>query len=179
MQIGLARARFLRHKAVMMPCRLFGIKNLAGGLFQHLALLVPLALASPAAAQRDPSPAGPPTEADRTIARQRDLIDISPEKCRRNADRSNEIVVCADPRKNERERLPLRNESDAAKSTRTGTPRAPDVDGIACRRGADGVCRGNMGRVPPPIYYIDLSKIPEAPAGSDADRIAKGEIPVP
>ena len=163
----------------MMNGRVIGGENPAGCTRHLLALTVALVLASPAFAQHDPAPPGAPSDADRAMARQRDLIDVSPEKCRREADKRNEIVVCADPRRNERERLPLRNESDAARSTRTGTPRAPDVDGIACRRGADGVCRGNMGRVPPPIYYIDLSKIPEAPAGSDADRIAKGEIPVP
>jgi len=160
----------------MMLCRLFGINNLG---FHRAALLGALALASPALAQRDPVPGRPTTEADRAIARERDMIDVSPERCRREADHRNEIVVCADPRKNERERLPLRGDSDAARSTRTGTTRAPDIDGIKCRRGADGVCRGNMGGAPPPIYYIDLSKIPEAPPGSDADRIAKGEVPVP
>jgi hypothetical protein len=144
-----------------------------------IVLTSALALASPALAQHDPAPPGPPSDADRAISRQRDLIDVSPEKCRRDADKRNEIVVCADPRRNERERLPLRNESDAARSTRTGVTRAPDIDGIKCRRGADGVCRGNMGGAPPPIHYIDLSKIPEAPPGSDADRIAKGEVPVP
>ena len=114
-----------------------------------------------------------------TIARQKAMLEDPNKRCRREAETSREIVVCADPDKNNRDRLPLRNETDSARSTRTGVPRAPDVDGIKCRQGADGVCRGNIGRVPPPIYYIDLSKIPEAPPGSDADKIAKGEIPAP
>lgn len=163
----------------MMSCRLFGVEHPAGDALRLLALLFVLVTAPPALAQHDPAPQGPPSDADRAIARQREQIDISPEKCRRDADKRSEIVVCADPLRNERERLPLRNESDAARSTRTGTPRAPDVAGIKCRRGADGVCRGNMGGAPPPIYYIDLAKIPEAPPGSDADKIAKGEMAPP
>ena len=155
---------------------LFGVETRAGvGL---VVILVTLAQVS-ALGQHDPAPPGPLTETEHAIARQRDLIDISPEKCRRDADRRNEIVVCADPRRNERERLPLREESETARSNRTGMPPPPDIDGIKCRRGADGVCRGNVGGAPPPIDYIDLSKIPEAPPGSDADRIAKGEVPVP
>jgi len=30
---------------------------------------------------------------------------------------------------------------------------------------------------PPPVYYIDIEALPEAPPGSDADKIANGEIP--
>lgn len=30
---------------------------------------------------------------------------------------------------------------------------------------------------PPPVYYIDVAALPEAPPGSDADRIARGLAP--
>lgn len=33
-----------------------------------------------------------------------------------------------------------------------------------------------LQKCPKPIYYIDLKAIPEAPPGSEADRIAKGEM---
>ena len=143
--------------------------------------------ASPLHAQTAYGPANDKPEAEKSIAERADaalareqaLLEDPNKRCRREAENSREIVVCADPDKNNRDRLPLRNETDTARSTRTGVPRAPDLDGIKCRPGADGVCRGNIGRAPPPIYYIDLSKIPEAPPGSDADKIAKGEIPAP
>jgi hypothetical protein len=143
--------------------------------------------AATAGAQPIYGPANEKPEAEKSIAeraaaalaREKAFLEDPNKRCRREAENSREIVVCADPDKNTRDRLPLRNETDIARSTRTGVPRAPDLDGIKCRPGADGVCRGNIGRAPPPIYYIDLSKIPEAPPGSDADKIAKGEIPAP
>ncbi len=30
---------------------------------------------------------------------------------------------------------------------------------------------------PPPILYIDVKSLPEAPSGSDADKVARGEMP--
>lgn len=30
---------------------------------------------------------------------------------------------------------------------------------------------------PPPVYYFDITALPEPPPGSDADKIAKGETP--
>lgn len=111
-------------------------------------------------------------------AREKALLEDPNKRCKREAEASREIVVCADPDKNTRDRLPLRNETDTAKSTRTGVPRAPDLDDMDCRTHPRGMCL-SVGKVPPPIYYIDLSKIPEAPPGSDADRISKGEIPAP
>lgn len=142
--------------------------------------LVPL----PALAQQSYGPPNETPEADKPFAdraaaaaaREKAFLEDPVKKCKREADASREIIVCADPGKNEQERLPLRNERPEARSTFDGIARAPDLDGIKCRRGADGVCRGNIGKVPPPIYYIDLKAIPEAPAGSDADRIGKGEL---
>ncbi|WP_295635966.1 hypothetical protein [Novosphingobium sp.] len=149
--------------------------------------VVPIGAVAPADAQALYGPVNEKPEseksiserADAALAREKAMFEDPTKRCKREAENSREIVVCADPDRNKRDRLPLRNETDSAKSTRTGVPRAPDLDGIKCRPGADGVCRGNIGRAPPPIYYIDLSKIPEAPPGSDADKIAKGEIPAP
>ena len=157
---------------------------MAGWLACSFAII---AVAGPVRAQAVYGPANEKPEVEKSLderaaaalAREQAILEDPNKRCRREAEASREIVVCADPDKNNRDRLPLRNETDTAKSTRTGVPRAPDLDGIKCRPGADGVCRGNIGRAPPPIYYIDLSKIPEAPPGSDADKIAKGEIPAP
>lgn len=114
------------------------------------------------------------------LAREQALLEDPTKRCKREAENSREIVVCADPDKNNRDRLPLRNETDTARATDNGIPRAPDVFGI---KDLGGVtikgCLSLVQKCPPPIYYIDLSKIPEAPPGSDADKIARGEIPAP
>ena len=85
------------------------------------------------------------------------------------------IVVCA-PDNSQRYRVPPASDDphDPA-ATRGGPLTPPDMyGGPPCTQ----VCvRG--GYAPPPVYYIDLSKIPEAPPGSDADKIAKGEMRAP
>ena len=93
-----------------------------------------------------------------------------------------EIVVCADH--GEDQRVPSTAQSDpnsrAARRALNGNiPAAPDVASIKCRQGAVGVCRGNFGGVPAPIYYVDVTKLPQAPAGSDAEAIANGEANAP
>lgn len=86
----------------------------------------------------------------------------------------NEIVVCAREDsaqwrvRSSRETDPLSRES-----LRDGLPRAPQLDRGSCK-GQPGCMVG--GWAPPPVYYIDLKAIPEAPAGSDADKVARGEL---
>ena len=145
-----------------------------------------LFVALPLHAQDIYGPANVKPESEKSIAeraaaadaREKALLEDPAKRCKREAENSREIVVCADPDRNNRDRLPLRNETDTAKSTRNGVPRAPDLDDLNCKTHPRGPCF-SFGRAPPPIYYIDLSKIPEAPPGSDADKIAKGEIPAP
>lgn len=95
---------------------------------------------------------------------------------------ADEIVVCLDRRTDQR--VPSTAQTDpnsrAARRALDGNiPRAPFVGAITCLQGKDGVCRGNMGGAPTPVYYLDVSALPAPPAGSDADRIAKGEAPAP
>jgi len=167
--------------------RIHDVRKLGGWIVVG-ALLA--GFAAPLHAQATYGPANDKPEAEKSVAeradaaltREKALLEDPNKRCRREAENSREIVVCADPDKNNRDRLPLRNETDTAKSTRTGVPRAPDLDNLDCRTHPHfGIGTGclTVGKVPPPIYYIDLSKIPEAPPGSDADRIAKGEIPAP
>ncbi len=86
----------------------------------------------------------------------------------------NDIVVCAREDsaqwrvRSSREIDPLSREA-----LRDGLPRAPQLDRGSCK-GQPGCMTG--GWVPPPVYYIDLKAIPEAPAGSDADKVARGEM---
>jgi len=85
------------------------------------------------------------------------------------------IVVCGHNEENARQKLPLPSTPDSSRTTGDGVPRAPNVSGLPdCSRGCIG-----FGGVPPPMYYFDITALPPPPAGSDADRIAKGEIRAP
>lgn len=54
-----------------------------------------------------------------------------------------------------------------------GDPRTPNTFGIPNHGNAIG-----FGSVPPPALIIDVEALPEAPEGSDADRIARGLPPL-
>lgn len=85
-----------------------------------------------------------------------------------------EIVVCGADH-GEDVRVPSTADSDpnSKEGQDTGIPQAPSVSGLPdCRKTK---CHG-FGRAPPRIYVIDMKSIPEAPKGSDADKVAKGEI---
>jgi len=118
-------------------------------------------------------------DVDRTqemIDNQKAMIHLAPETPRCPRDLLNDaIVVCArdeSPRYRISSTLEDNPGSDAARKTGQLVP--PDVSGLPkC-----GVCiRG--GWAPPPVYYVDVTKLPEAPVGSDAWKIARGEMPAP
>jgi len=96
-------------------------------------------------------------------------------QCRDQGD-SEEIVVCAEEEQDDAEfRVKSTNEldPDSREALNDGLPRAPDVAG-------DGIFKGkgiSLGGAPVPAYMFDLSELPQAPEGSDADLIAKGEKP--
>ncbi|MEO0641930.1 MAG: hypothetical protein AAFY47_00745 [Pseudomonadota bacterium] len=52
-------------------------------------------------------------------------------------------------------------------------PRTPNVSGLP-----DNGRGISVGKVPPPALIIDVEALPDAPAGSDADRIARGLPPL-
>jgi hypothetical protein len=54
-----------------------------------------------------------------------------------------------------------------------GAPPPPDMFGIPDNGKGIG-----FGGVPPPAVFIDVEALPKAPAGSDADRIARGLPPL-
>jgi hypothetical protein len=54
-----------------------------------------------------------------------------------------------------------------------GSPSTPDVSGLSDN--GKGI---SVGGVPPPALMIDVGALPDAPAGSDADRIARGLPPL-
>lgn len=89
----------------------------------------------------------------------------------------NEIVVCRQFEKPTSQYVP--SDLDNGVPDDGGIPRAPDVSGLP--QGGTIVVRGCF--IPPcpkpPALIIDVRGIPEPPAGSDADKMAKGEIPTP
>ena len=88
--------------------------------------------------------------------------------------KNGEIVVCGADR-GERWRVPGETDPNAPGAQNTGVARAPNVSSLPdCSRG----CL-HLGKKQQPLHIIDFSKLPIAPAGSDADKIAKGEMPAP
>lgn len=92
-----------------------------------------------------------------------------------NPVRQGEIVVCAPPQ--DRFRMPSSTESDPTSraALRDGRPHTNEEGGKGIFKGKSTF---SFGSVEQP-YIIDLATIPEAPAGSDADKIAKGELRAP
>lgn len=113
------------------------------------------------------------------IEQSREFYGVAQPRRRCGPAADGEIVVCADH--GEDQRVPSTAESDphsreARRALDNGIPRAPQMDRGSCK-GEPGCVTG--GWVPPPVYYIDVAAIPEPAEGSDADRIAKGEMAAP
>lgn len=99
---------------------------------------------------------------------------------------SGEIVVCR--RKNDTSRYGFDKEEwenrYARESMNRNNPQTPDPCGPNCgifkgEPTIGGLCIPGLQKCPPPpAYFIDFSKLPAAPPGSDADRIARGLPPL-
>lgn len=96
-----------------------------------------------------------------------------------------EIVVCAADEDQDqfRVRSDREAEDDYARETMDkGDLRPPDVAGPGIFRGpatVGGLCIPGLQKCPPPpAIVVDFSALPEAPPGSDADRIARGLPPI-
>lgn len=111
------------------------------------------------------------------LSAQKATTDLRDKRCRLGAADANEIVVCA-PADPDKHRFPGRESLESVQSVRDGLPRAPD---LAPKYPGVTVARGCFipPCPPPPMIFIDVKALPEAPEGSDADRIAKGEIKGP
>jgi hypothetical protein len=142
-----------------------------GGSIGLVAALAAMPLLAQTA---DPEP--DPQIAQRlAAAKSRLSVESVQDRCR-SARKAGEIVVCVD--RGEDLRVPTTAESDpdslaARRALNNGVPRAPAFS-RSCK-GQPGCITG--GWAPPPIYAIDPAALPEAPEGSDADKIAKGELP--
>jgi hypothetical protein len=131
-----------------------------------------LAWALPAAAQ-DAAQDAAGAKVDAAIAQQKKVFGPpNPRKTCGAADARGEIVVCAPDNSEHRVQSSAEVDPTSHEALYDGLPRAPQLDRGSCK-GQPGCVIG--GWAPPPIYYIDLKAIPEAPEGSDADLIAKGE----
>jgi len=108
------------------------------------------------------------------VAAQKAQTDLRDKRCILGNATADEIVVCA-PADPEADRYPGRESLESVQSTNDGLPRAPDLapkyPGVVVARGCFiPPCP------PPPMIFIDVKALPEAPPGSDADLIAKGEM---
>ena len=138
-----------------------------------LAGILVLSCPSPGSAQNAAS------EADRRVqdlvSAQKAQTDLRDKRCALGAASAEEIVVCA-PADPEAHRYPGRENLESVRSTDDGLPRAPDLRPVYP---GPVVARGCFipPCPPPPMVFIDVKALPEAPLGSDADLIAKGEMP--
>jgi hypothetical protein len=88
-----------------------------------------------------------------------------------------EIIVCAQGEDNSKYRVKSSGDLDpTGAGAKDGLPRAPDVGtvypGVVVAKGCF------IPPCPPPMpVLIDLKAIPEAPPGSDADRVGRGLAP--
>ena len=89
-----------------------------------------------------------------------------------------EIVVCAE-RTGDENRLYDKETAERRIAERTafkGDPKTPDFIRDCHDQGWPVGCI-RAGKVPPPAYLIDFDELPDTPAGSDADRVARGLAP--
>ncbi len=113
------------------------------------------------------------------------------EECERQEDAariSQEIVVCRELRDRKKDRYsPDREEAERRYAEETAfrdAPATPDPCGPMCGifKGpptVSNLCIPGLQKCPPPpALIIDLAALPEAPPGSDADRIARGLSPI-
>jgi hypothetical protein len=160
-------------------------------------LLLTLMMGAPLAAQDDTAATSVPaqTEADVSPPRAPQRVDLlitvprgdvnqaQVKQCEDRADAgtlSGEIVVCRDLGDDGTGLTGSRAESQKRYAEETafkGAPRAPDFIADCNDQGNPFGCVG-FGKVPPPAYIVDFEALPTAPAGSDADRIARGLPPL-
>lgn len=139
-------------------------------------LPIALALAAPPAAAQDggaETPLSDAAMAGALLSARRSYTRAERPRCGEKG-AGGDIVVCA-PDDGAQWRVPSTADNDPASraALRDGVPRAPQLDRGSCR-GQPGCITG--GWAPPPVYIIDLAAIPQAPEGSDADKVAMGEM---
>jgi len=135
-----------------------------------------LAAAAAAATPVAALPPPPTITAQQALDNARALTTAAPPK-REECDEAtgDEIVVCARHEDPKTQHVPSNTDSG---DTYDGVPHAPNVSGLPDCAAAT-VCAQHLGKQPRQLYIIDLKAIPEPPSGSDADKIARGEMAAP
>jgi hypothetical protein len=160
--------------------------------FRTIVTALALVLGAPLAAQNDTAATGAVTEAAPTPPEPAKPVnvlvtiprgEVNQAQAKECVDRvdagaiSGEIVVCRDVGDDGSNSLSAsRAEAQKRYAQETafkGAPPPPDVFGIPDNGKGIG-----FGGVPPPAVFIDVEALPKAPAGSDADRIARGLPPL-
>lgn len=143
---------------------------------RRLAIVLAMALAQPTAALAQTDPDALDAKVAERMDQAKSVYGVPDPRLRcRPQPGSDEIVVCVDRGEDQRvdRGPPDPNSLEGRRALDGGVPRAPQFDKGYCPD-----CQ-HFGSVPPPVYYTDVTKLPEAPPGSDADKIAKGEMPEP
>ena len=141
---------------------------------QAVVLAVSLiGLADRAAAQTGEGEA--PRTAEQFIETARETYSVKQEPAPCRTPVGNEIVVCRERLDPESQRLQSPTERAYANDEmpRDPIPNAPYVLGLP-ECGVEVTCH-RIGRTPPPIYIIDLSKIPEPLTPVEAARVCRAE----
>lgn len=165
----------------VLPCFRFG--------WAAAALL----LSAPVAAQDDsaatppadqPAAAPPPPRINLMVTVPRDEpTEADLRECREDEEAgqvSGEIVVCRTVGTDTSALTGNRAETQkryAQETMNKGKPLTPDFIRDCKDQGNPFGCVG-FGKAPPPAYIVDFEALPSAPAGSDADRIARGLPPL-
>ena len=146
----------------------------------RLFVLLAARVAAPAAAQD----AGPVT-AEQAVAAAQEAYgppDTRAKPACPSPKPGDEIVVCGQEDDSDRYRIKSSGDLDpTGKGAKDGLPRAPDLYNLP-QPAMVGVGVSAKGCFIPPCpspmpVLIDLKAIPEAPPGSDADRVARGLAP--
>lgn len=138
-----------------------------------LALLLSIAVMPAAAPAQEAPAASDGQKAEALISRQREAYLPRTRKRCGEPSASGEIVVCATDSSQYRTDSSTAADPNSRNALKTGVPRAPELGRGSCR-GKFGCLLG--GGAPAPLYIFDLSTIPETPKGSDAEKVANGEM---
>ena len=145
----------------------------------------PPAETPPAEPAEQPAPPPPPPRVNLMVTVPRGEINqAQAQECEDRADAgaiSGEIVVCrqvGDDGSNSLSSSRAEAQKRYAQETMLkGGTRAPDFIADCNDQGNPFGCVG-FGKAPPAAYMVDFDALPKAPAGSDADRIARGLPPL-
>ena len=149
-----------------------------------VALAALSVLVSPGAAAQDGATGSPPERIDLTITRERPPDARQEEACRRQREAAiitGEIVVCG-ATAGEDQRITSREEAQNRYATETqgrGPVQLPEYGIFRGPATVSGLCVPGILNCPrPPAIFVDVAALPQAPPGSDADRIGRGLAPL-